>query len=144
MRVARFAGKLGQVSSLWFTLQAKAWTGTLVGLSIVSLLCGGGLLRAQQSPPVAAANRAADQPDTTTVSVNVKVVNVLATVRDKHGKIVSDLGKDDFTLAEDGHAVTIGYFSRETDLPLTLGLLVDTSMSQRQVLEQERSASKAF
>jgi VWFA-related protein len=80
----------------------------------------------------------------TTLSVQVKVVNVLATVRDKHGKIVNNLTKDDFTLTEDGRPQTIHYFTRETDLPLTLGLLVDTSMSQRRVLDQERSASHSF
>ncbi len=79
-----------------------------------------------------------------TLSVQVKVVNVLATVRDKHGKIVNNLTKDDFMLTEDGHPQTIHYFTRETDLPLTLGLLVDTSMSQRRVLDQERSASHSF
>ncbi len=85
----------------------------------------------------------ADQP-VTTMSVQVKVVNVFATARDKHGKIVNGLGKDDFTLTEDGRPQTIRYFARETDLPLTLGLLVDTSMSQRRVLGQERSASQSF
>jgi len=80
----------------------------------------------------------------TTISVNVKVVNVLATVRDKHGKIVDDLTKDDFALQEDGRPQVIHYFTKETDLPLTLGLLVDTSMSQRRVLPDERSASHSF
>jgi len=79
-----------------------------------------------------------------TISVKVKVVNVLATVRNKHGDIVSSLTKDDFVLEEDGRPQTIGYFARETDLPLTLGLLVDTSLSQRRVLDQERSASSTF
>jgi VWFA-related protein len=82
--------------------------------------------------------------DIPTISVNVKVVNVLATVRDKHGKIVNSLGKDDFLLEEDGSPQTIRYFVRETDIPLTLGLLVDTSLSQRDVIEQERNASGAF
>ena len=81
---------------------------------------------------------------TTTLSVQVKVVNVLATVRDKHGKIVNNLTKDDFTLTEDGRPQTVHYFTRESDLPLTLGLLVDTSMSQRRVLDQERGASHTF
>jgi VWFA-related protein len=72
------------------------------------------------------------------------VVNVYATVRKKKGDIVSDLTKDDFTLDEDGRPQTIQYFSRESDLPLDLGLLVDTSMSQRRVLDQERSASSTF
>ena len=82
-----------------------------------------------------------DQP---TFSSEVKVVNVLATVRDKHGKIVSDLNKDDFVLDQDGHPQTIRYFAKETNLPMTIGLLVDTSLSQRRVLDQERSASHDF
>lgn len=79
-----------------------------------------------------------------TFKADVKVVNVLATVRDKHGKLVSDLSQNDFTLEEDGRPQNIRYFSRETDLPLTLGLLVDTSRSQRLSIEQERSASATF
>jgi VWFA-related protein len=80
----------------------------------------------------------------TTFSAEVKVVNVLATVLDKKGHIVRNLTKDDFTLAEDGRPETIRYFSQETDLPLTLGLLIDTSGSQRRVLGQERDASYQF
>lgn len=79
-----------------------------------------------------------------TFSAEVKVVNLLATVRDKHGKIVSNLNKDDFILDQDGRPQTIRYFTKETNLPLTLGLLVDTSFSQRRVLDQERSASHDF
>src|SRR5271165_2844690 len=82
--------------------------------------------------------------DVPTFSSDVKVVNVLATVRDKHGQIVNNLTKDDFKLQQDGQPQSIRYFNKETDLPLTLGLLVDTSMSQRRVLEQERSASYSF
>ncbi len=77
-------------------------------------------------------------------SVDVNVVSVLATVRDKHGKIVNDLPASDFVLEEDGRPQTIRYFARETDLPLTLGLLVDTSLSQRRVLDQEKSATGNF
>ena len=80
----------------------------------------------------------------TTFSTDVKVVNVLATVRDKHGQIIANLNKDDFTLEEDGRMQAIRYFSRETNLPLTLGLLIDTSLSQRHVLSAERSASYSF
>jgi VWFA-related protein len=79
-----------------------------------------------------------------TFSANVNVVNVLATVRDKHGKIVNSLSKDDFILEEDGRPQTIRYFTRETDLPLTLGLLVDTSLSQLQQLDSEKRASTTF
>ncbi|MGA2484269.1 MAG: VWA domain-containing protein [Candidatus Acidiferrales bacterium] len=78
------------------------------------------------------------------IAVEVKTVSVLATVRDKHGKIISNLTKDDFVVEEDGRPQTINYFARESDLALRVGLLVDTSWSQRRVLEQERSASYSF
>jgi VWFA-related protein len=78
------------------------------------------------------------------ISIDVKLVNVLATVRNKHGDIVRTLTKDDFQLEEDGRPQTIQYFSRDSNLPLTLGLLVDTSMSQRRVLADERTASYSF
>ncbi len=105
-----------------------------VGVSLPSLAQEQGQQTLQQSKP---------QPPST-ISVNVKVVNVLATVRDKHGEVVRNLTKDDFAMQEDDRPQTISYFSRETDLPLTLGLLVDTSMSQRRVLDEERSASSTF
>lgn len=67
-----------------------------------------------------------------------------ATVRDKHGHILTNLDKSDFALKQDGQLQTITYFARESDLPLTLGLLVDTSLSQRNVLGEERRASYSF
>ena len=76
--------------------------------------------------------------------MTVKVVHLLATVRDKHGQIVSDLSKDDFLLQEDKRPQIITNFTKDTDLPLTLGLLVDTSGSQRRVLDRERAASDSF
>ncbi|MBZ5549149.1 MAG: VWA domain-containing protein [Acidobacteriia bacterium] len=79
-----------------------------------------------------------------TLSVDVKVVTLPVTVRDKHGQIVRNLTKDDFVLQEDGRPTTIKYFSQEANLPLTLGLLVDTSLSQRNVLDEERNASRGF
>ncbi len=97
----------------------------------------------QSGKSVPANDPQSDKPAATFTS-SVKVVNVFATVRDKHGKIVTDLSKDDFKLTDNGHPQTIGYFARETDLPLTLGLLVDTSVSQRKVIDQERAASYKF
>lgn len=79
-----------------------------------------------------------------TFSSEVKVVNVLATVRDKNGAIIRNLNKDDFQVFEDGKPQQIRYFSQESDLPLTIGVLVDTSFSQGRVLEQERAASYRF
>jgi VWFA-related protein len=78
------------------------------------------------------------------ITVNVSAVNLLATVRDKHGKLINNLAKEDFLLDQDGRPQTISYFAKESDLPLTLGLLVDTSLSQRNVLGQELAASRSF
>lgn len=82
--------------------------------------------------------------DEATFRTDVRVVNVLASVRDKKGTFVRDLSKDDFSLLENGRPQTITYFSRETNLPLTLGLMVDTSMSQHRLLDAERGASYRF
>lgn len=79
-----------------------------------------------------------------TISSRVNVVTVFATVHDADGKVVKDLTRDDFVLREDGVPQKIDYFSQESDLPLTIGLLVDTSRSQTGVLEQERRASYTF
>ncbi len=82
--------------------------------------------------------------DNTTFSAGVRVVNVLASVRDRQGHIVEGLTKDDFTVNEDGRPQTIRYFSQQSDLPLTLGLLIDSSGSQRRVLGAEQNASFRF
>jgi VWFA-related protein len=89
----------------------------------------------------AACLRAQQEP---VFSTDVKVVNVLATVRNRTGALVGNLGQDDFVLLEDGRPQTIRYFARESNLPLTLGLLVDTSGSQRRVLDAERGACLRF
>ncbi len=96
------------------------------------------------APAGQAAGATAQEPDTPTLEVNVKVVTLPVTVRDKHGKLITNLGKDDFILTEDGRPQTIKYFNLDTKLPLTLGLLVDTSRSMSSVLDQERSASEKF
>jgi VWFA-related protein len=97
--------------------------------SAASLFCTGSVVRGQEEP---------------TFSTDVKVVNVLATVVNQKGEIIRDLTKDDFSLLENGRPQTLRYFSRESNLPLTLGLMVDTSMSQRRVMDAERGASLRF
>jgi VWFA-related protein len=82
--------------------------------------------------------------DLTTFTTDIKLVTVLATVTNHQGEIVRNLTKDDFLLLEDKRPQNIRYFSQESDLPLTLGLMVDTSMSQRRVLDAERGASYRF
>ena len=79
-----------------------------------------------------------------TFSSNVKVVNTLFTVQNRSGELIKDLKQDDFNLLEDGRPQTIRYFSQQSDLPLTLGLMVDTSMSQQKVMDAERGASMRF
>ena len=88
------------------------------------------LLVAQDAPP--------------TIKVDVDVVNILFNVRDKKGGLVGDLSKNDFTIAEDGKQQDIKYFNRETDLPLTIGLLVDVSASQGNLIDIERNAAYQF
>jgi VWFA-related protein len=78
------------------------------------------------------------------IKVDVDVVNLYCAVRNKQNALISNLEKGDFNLAEDGTQQTIKYFTRETDLPLTIGLLVDVSNSQRNLIEPERRAASSF
>jgi VWFA-related protein len=95
-----------------------------------------------QGPPQKKAEPEQDLP--ASITVNVDVVNILAAVRDKRGGLVANLELKDFTVLEDGKAQTIKYFTRETDLPLTIGMLVDTSGSQRNLIDIERNAASSF
>lgn len=99
------------------------------------------LLRASAALPFVRLLRGQEQP---VFSIDLKLVNVLATVRNKTGALIGNLSQDDFLLAEDGRPQTIRNFSRETDLPLTLGLMVDTSGSQQRVMDAERGACLHF
>jgi len=78
------------------------------------------------------------------IKVDVDVVQILCSVRDKRGALIGNLTKDDFTLFEDGKQQEIKYFARETDLPLTIGLLVDVSGSQARLIQEERQAAYQF
>src|SRR5712692_5126844 len=104
-------------------------TGKNACATLFVLLCAGPLLCGQED---------------VTFKTEIKVVNVLATVRTKKGEIIRDLAKEDFLLSENGRPQAIRYFARQSDLPLTIGLMVDTSMSQRRVLDSERAASFRF
>lgn len=78
-----------------------------------------------------------------TLSVQNNLVIVPAVVYDKKG-LVKDLTKDSFGISVDGKPQTVRYFDRETDVPLTVGLLVDVSRSQTSVLDDEERASQSF
>jgi VWFA-related protein len=75
---------------------------------------------------------------------NVTVVNVLLTVKDKHGALIPNLTKDHFDLLDDGKPQTIKYFSAQNDLPLTLGLLIDSSYSMNRTLPEEKVVASGF
>jgi VWFA-related protein len=102
--------------------------------------------QAQQAKPVQAkpVEQAKPDEDLATIKVNVDVVSIMASVRDKKGALVPNLNKEDFTVLEDGKAQPIKYFTRESDLPLTIGLLIDVSGSQRNLIEIEREAASQF
>ena len=82
--------------------------------------------------------------ETPTIKVEVNVVNILCSVRDNRGALVSNLAKEDFEVTEEGKPQEIRYFARETDLPLTIGLLVDVSRSQERLIETERRTAHQF
>ncbi len=85
-----------------------------------------------------------DAAGNATFRMDVDVVNVLATVRDSKGAVVSSLSREDFQVLDDGAEREIRYFARQADQPLTIGILFDTSMSQRRVLESQRDAAFQF
>jgi len=97
-----------------------------------------------QQPEAAPKSSAPAARDMATITVNAKLVNLPVVVRDKKGALVQNLTRSEFALSVDGHPETIRYFDKDNDLPLTLGLLVDTSGSVRSALDDERIASEAF
>jgi VWFA-related protein len=83
-------------------------------------------------------------PQTPTLKVSTDVANVVAIVKDRKGLLIPNLNKEDFEVKEDNNPQELRYFSRQTDTPLTLGILVDTSPSQQRVLPIEQEQAKAF
>jgi len=101
-----------------------------------------GWLRAQQ--PETPSAPPAGTPSVDDIKVRVDLVNVLMTVTNKRNRLESGLGKEDFRVLEDNQPQAIRYFSRETDLPLRIGVLVDTSASIRDRLHFEQEAAVEF
>ena len=101
-----------------------------------------------QQPPAEPASPTTNNPqiagDQSRIQVRVELVQMLATVTDKKNRLVTDLTKDDFRIFEDGKPQEIRFFSRETDLPLRIGMLIDTSNSIRDRLHFEQDAAVDF
>ncbi len=115
----------------------KVRVGRQIIFSVLGIfLIGSSAGRGQQNPP--------DPQTAPTIKVSTEVVNVLAIVKDKKGHLIPDINKEDFELTEDNTPQEIRYFSRQTDTPLTLGILVDTSPSQQRVLSIEQEEAKTF
>jgi VWFA-related protein len=104
---------------------------------ITLLLAGPGW--AQDRAPAAGS-----QDQTPTFRKNVNLVNVFFTVKDKHGALLPNLQKDQFEVLEEGKPQTVKYFTAETNLPLTLGMMVDSSQSMERMLAEEKIVATDF
>lgn len=121
------------------------------GWLILFVLVAGAALALAQKPADAPASSAkngnqapAEATSPKTIKVRSYLENVLFNVTDKKGRMVNDLTKDDFRVLEDEKPQTIRFFSRETDLPLRIGILIDTSNSIRERLHFEQEAAIDF
>jgi VWFA-related protein len=109
-------------------------------LLLFLMLAGIVPLAAQQSPTPADQ----DNQSVETLKVRVNVVQLFFNVKDKKGALIPSQKKEDFEILEDGKPQTIKYFTAESNLPLTLGILIDSSGSQMRVLEMEKEVGGAF
>jgi VWFA-related protein len=130
------------------TLTLMTHTLMTVALVTVALVTTLSLPAAAQNSPApaspATANDQAQDQSVTTLKVNVEVVQLFFNVKDKHGALIPNLTKDNFDVFEDGKPQTIKYFKAESDLPLTLGMLIDSSGSQTRVLDMEKEVGGSF
>ena len=108
------------------------------------LLMLNGLLAAYGQDSQAAGQNQDQDQSAETLKVNVNVVQLFFNVKDKKGALIPNLTKDQFQVAEDGHPETIKYFAAESNLPLTLGILIDSSGSQARVLDMEKQVGGEF
>ena len=119
----------------------------LTGLVIVLALSGLAVGQRGQKPATPAPRQVApggSSGDDQTLSINVDLVNILFPVVDRKGKFVTNLKKEDFKVFEDDKVQAITNFTSESDLPLTMALLVDTSGSIRDKLKFEEDAAIEF
>lgn len=111
--------------------------------SLLTLVLSGAFLVVPASAQTGSTTPQNDQP-LETLKVDVNVVQLFFNVKDKKGGLIPNLTKDAFDVFEDGKPQTIKYFKAESDLPLTLGILIDASGSQRGVLEIEKEVGGQF
>ncbi|MDR3746726.1 MAG: VWA domain-containing protein [Acidobacteriota bacterium] len=105
------------------------------------------LMAQSQTPPAPPSQQSQEAPiddSLQTFKAQVNVVNLFFNVKDKHGMLIPNLTRTDFEVLEDGKPQTIKYFSAESNQPLTLGIMIDTSASQTRVLTIEQEACAEF
>ena len=121
---------------------SRIFTLRVLSAALLVVLMGGfySVYAASQS---SAQNQDQDQA-AATLKVNVNVVQLFFNVKDKKGGLIPNLTKDDFQILEDGKPQTIKYFAAESNLPLTLGILIDSSGSQARVLDMEKEVGGEF
>jgi VWFA-related protein len=119
-------------------------TRTVLFLTFVGLSCSWLALRAGGQQTDASGQAPESDKPVTTLKMQVNEVALPVTVRDKHGALVNDLQKSDFTLTEEGRPQTIKGFTRDPNLPFRIGLLVDTSRSVSGAMDAERKAAGGF
>ncbi len=113
----------------------------------VLLVLLAGLATAYGQSPLSTQNQDQNQDQdqaSETLKVNVNVVQLFFNVKDKKGALIPNLTKDQFQILEDGTPQTIKYFAAESNLPLTLGILIDSSGSQARVLDMEKQVGGEF
>jgi VWFA-related protein len=111
----------------------------------LAVLCAAPFTFAQQSQGSSSSQQSDDsQEPSETLKINVNVVQLFFNVKDKHGALIPNQTKDDFEILEDGKPQTIKYFTAESNLPLTLGMMIDSSGSQRNVIDMEKEVGGAF
>ncbi len=122
----------------------QAITALLLAFILFALPVSESAQQQQQQPQPPPPNQQETQQSQTTIKVPVNVVDVLATVLNRRNKLVPDLTQDDFKLLDENTAQTIRFFSRQSDIPLRIGLLMDTSNSIRDRIKFEQDAAVNF
>ena len=113
-------------------------------LGVAVLLIGLGVLLVAHAQPQSPGQSQDQDQSAETLKVNVNVVQLFFNVKDKKGALIPNLTKDSFQILEDGTSQTIKYFAAESNLPLTLGILIDSSGSQARVLDMEKQVGGDF
>src|SRR5580704_7346913 len=121
----------------------KTHTRFAASVALLLMLAGSAIASwaqdSQSAPPASDADQTGEP-----LKVNVNVVQLFFNVKDKKGGLIPNLTKEQFQVAEDGKPQTIKYFAAESNLPLTLGILFDTSPSQTRVLDMEKLVGGQF